>query len=318
MKDPLVSIICFCYNQEDFIFEALNSVQKQTYSNLELIIVDNASGDNSVEKINAWLRLNDVENQLPVFFHKVKLNYCKAFNKALKHARGEYIIDLSGDDWLFPEHVERSVNALKGQQLAAVCSSNAYLAKEGNEQMDTFFPMEEKGKAAGLLPSGDIYERVIRRYCVCTPTMVFNAKILKKEGGYNEQLIYEDFDVVTRLARKYHFVYSGHIGVKKNIHKSAFSAQQYKKRQSEMLWSTLTVCENIARMNCSLMEDRALVIRCIHEAKHSLASANFEVAQKFLELAEKTGAKGPRLWLFKMWSKLRPDLSFLYEWLKSN
>ncbi|GAB3649542.1 glycosyltransferase family 2 protein [Echinicola sediminis] len=316
MIDSLVSIICICYNHQHYLTEALNSVVQQTHRNYELIIVDNGSTDGSVEEIKKWLHYQGKEISVITQFYKKRQNYCSVFNKALEQASGDYIIDLSGDDKMLPEHVEHSVAMLQANPFAALCSSNAYLISEEGKQLGTFFPEDLEGKNHVILPCGEVYEKVIATYCVCTPTMVFEGNLLRQEDGYNEKLVYEDFDIVTRLARKYPFVYSGHLGVMKRLHQSSFSSGQYKRRHSEMLWSTLEVCENIARMNRTKKEDMALVFRCLHEAKHALASANFEVAQQLLALAERKGAKGPRLQLYKIWSSLRWDLSFWYELLK--
>ena len=53
---PYVSIIACCYNHEKFVEETLDSVKSQTYKNIELIIIDDFSTDDSVKKINTWIR----------------------------------------------------------------------------------------------------------------------------------------------------------------------------------------------------------------------------------------------------------------------
>ena len=53
---PLVSVICLCYNHEKFVVESLNSVLNQSYSNIELLIADDCSTDNSVLVIEDWLK----------------------------------------------------------------------------------------------------------------------------------------------------------------------------------------------------------------------------------------------------------------------
>lgn len=81
-----------------------------------------------------------------------------------------------------------------------------------------------------------------------------------------------------------------------------------------MLISTLKVCENILHMNKNEEEDQALWFRVLHEAKHALASANFDVAAGFLSLASRLKARGGfRYGLYKWWLWLRLDVSWLYE-----
>ncbi|WP_186755575.1 glycosyltransferase [Echinicola salinicaeni] len=313
MENSLVSIICICYNQEDFVVASLNSVLYQSYKNIELIIVDNGSKDGSEEKIKSWLNERGRLNQIKTIFHSHSINYCKAFNEALQLANGDYIIDLSGDDVLFPEHVELSVKALKISPEAALCSSDAELYEEETQKIANFFPLSNKFLPSGWEPKGNIYKEVVGNHCLSTPTMVFRSSILKQEGGYDDNLVYEDFDIIVRLARKYNFAFSSHIGVKKRLHKTSFAKQQYKARESKMLWSTYKVCQKIKGMNQSKEEDLALVFRCKHEAKHALASANFEVARCLLELAVESGAKGLGIIFLKAWCFLKLDLSYMYK-----
>ena len=59
--------------------------------------------------------------------------------------------------------------------------------------------------------------------------VVFNAQLLKADGGYDEELYYEDFDIQVRLARKHPVLFSDHIGVVKRLHHNSMSAAQYKR-----------------------------------------------------------------------------------------
>ena len=93
----LVSIICTCYNHSSFVIEALESVFNQSYKNIEIIIIDDASSDNSVYLIENWLL--DKPN---ILFLKNEENkgITTSFNKASKYAKGEFLIDFATDDIL--------------------------------------------------------------------------------------------------------------------------------------------------------------------------------------------------------------------------
>src|SRR5688500_3802276 len=104
MTDPLVSVICLCYNQARFIREAVASVFAQSYRNVELIIVDDASTDNSASVIRAMVAENPAIRCLLL---NQNVGNCKAFNKGLTLSKGDYIIDLAADDVLVPQRIER-------------------------------------------------------------------------------------------------------------------------------------------------------------------------------------------------------------------
>ena len=93
---PLVSVICLCYNQSSFIAEAIGSVANQTYPNVELIVVDDKSEDESIVQIQDAL-----EKYFPsgvLIANQENLGMCKAFNRGLAASRGDFIIDLAGDE----------------------------------------------------------------------------------------------------------------------------------------------------------------------------------------------------------------------------
>ena len=88
---PLVSVICLCYNHVCFLEEALESIFSQTYPNIEVFIVDDASRDESKDKINeiiAEYELKTLQNYLPlkrirIFNNPKNLGNCASFNRAL-------------------------------------------------------------------------------------------------------------------------------------------------------------------------------------------------------------------------------------------
>jgi len=98
-NSPLVSIICLSYNHAQFVEEALNSVLVQTYKNIELLIADDCSPDDSKSVIENWLK-----NHPKVVFvaNTTNLGNTKTFNKMLALSKGEYVMDLAADDVLLP------------------------------------------------------------------------------------------------------------------------------------------------------------------------------------------------------------------------
>lgn len=311
----MVTVICTCYNHELFIHESLDSVLFQRYPRIEMIIIDNGSQDHSPHIIRKWLQINKSKIPCTTFFYPNTLNYCQSFNKALGMAKGKFIIDLSGDDILLEAHVARAVETLEQKQWA-VYFSNAYLKNEQNGMVKTFYAIGKNGRMAEKIISGDIYVHLVKRNYLCAATIVFRTEVLLNEGGYDENLSYEDFDIIVRLARKYRFVFNEYPGVIKRILKTSYAAKQYRIKNSPMLPSTLRVCRKIQRMNRTEVENSALQHRVMYETKHALASANFEVVAGFLDLAKKIGVSGPVYEFYWLWGRHRWDLSKIYQWIK--
>jgi glycosyltransferase involved in cell wall biosynthesis len=313
---PLVSIICTAYNHEAFIAEALDSIQKQTYPNKEVFLIDNGSSDKTVKKIENWLSVNQPAFAINKIYQQNLIPYCKSFNHALAQSKGKFVLDFSGDDILEPDHILHSVKRLEQFPDAAFCFSDALLF-EDSDVGASFYRRDQNGSLLEDIKEGDRYRDVVASHCISSATLVFPAEVLKAIGGYDEELTYEDFDVMVRLTRKYPVVFSDHIGIRKRIHSKSFSSDQYISSKSVMLPSTFRVCCKIKELNQNEEEDEALLQRVMYETKHALWSANFTVGKQFLELARQLGAKGLKLWIYKTWAWTELDLSRIYSMLKN-
>ena len=314
--EGMVSVICIAFNHEKWIEKALDSVLFQDYPQVELIVVDNGSTDQSPLLIRNWLESYKDRLSVRAFFKSKPDGYCGLFNEMLQKVNGEFVIDLSGDDQLYPSHITRSVSRLKAQAEAAFSFSDAWILAEDGDK-STFYPRNGAGELLRPVQESGLYELLIRRSHICSPTVVFRTETLKKEGGYDSSLSYEDFDIQLRLSRKYPAVFSDHIGVAKQKHTESLSASQYRRYQSKMLPSTLQVCKKILAMNQSEAENTALRERVLFELKHALWSANFEVAEGFVHLGQKLEISGGLFFLYKLWLQTKLDLSALYVRLRS-
>ena len=102
-ENPVVSVIMTCYNGGRFIDTAIKSVLSQTYKNIELIVVDDCSTDNSAEKIKSW-QTND--NRVILIEKDKNEGTYVSRNRAILQANGDFITFLDSDDWMHPKRVE--------------------------------------------------------------------------------------------------------------------------------------------------------------------------------------------------------------------
>jgi len=307
-----VTVVCIAFNHERWLREALESVKMQDYPNVQLIIVDNGSEDESAQVIRAWVGSQAWQKPVRTLFIKDPLPYCQLFNQVLQSVHSDYVIDLSGDDELYPSHISKSVQQLQRHPKAGFSFSDAYLVTENGEKQ-SFYARTSAGELQKPIVDGDLYGLLIRRSYICSPTVIFRTVFLKEMGGYDPSLAYEDFDVQLRMTRKHPVVFSDHIGVMKRKHSGSFSASQYKRYNSIMLPSTLKVCEKIKKMNQTEQEVRALRERIRYELKHALFSANFSPAEGLISLGKEIGVNPRLLALYRLWSKIRLDISWFYH-----
>ncbi|MBN7811632.1 glycosyltransferase [Algoriphagus sp. H41] len=310
-----VTVICIAYNHTEWIEETLESVRLQDYHAKELIVVDNGSKDDTAEKIRNWVNRSSGQLSVHAIFNEEMQPYCQLFNQILAKVDSQYLIDLSGDDVLYPEHLSASIRELQSEPKAAFVFSDAYILDHMGE-VKSFYKRNHAGDLEEPIELGDLYVTLIQKSYICAPTVVFNASILRKEGGYDESLFYEDFDILVRLARNHPVLFSDHIGVLKRKHARSMSAAQYRPYHSKMLPSTVKVCSKIHQMNVYPEENKALEVRVLYELKHALWSANFEPARELVRLGEDLGMDSLKFRFYRFWAEKAWDISWLYTQLR--
>lgn len=121
--EPLISVCIPSYNNEEFIAATLESVLKQTYRNLEIIVSDDRSSDNTVSVARCFS-----DPRIRLFENKANLGIGGNWNQALSHATGKYIKLMGADDLIYPECMQRQVEVLENPAHAnvvlAVCNTD--------------------------------------------------------------------------------------------------------------------------------------------------------------------------------------------------
>lgn len=134
----LVSIITPCYNSERFIEETYHSINKQTYSNWEWIIVDDCSKDNSVELIKSF---ND--DRIKLFVQDSNQGAAVARNKALDIAKGKYITFIDSDDLWLPNFLEKTIDYLISNKESLVYTSYKRVDENLNFALNDFIAIDK-------------------------------------------------------------------------------------------------------------------------------------------------------------------------------
>ena len=101
---PLLSYIVLSYNYDDYIRTTLDSILRQTLQDFEIVVVDDASTDASVEVIRSY---NDPRIRL--FVNDRNIGGAASYNRAVKATRGEWLVNLDADDWIAPNKAERQL-----------------------------------------------------------------------------------------------------------------------------------------------------------------------------------------------------------------
>lgn len=194
---PLVSICIPNRNMARYLPSSIGSSLEQTYSNIEIIIVDNCSSDDSYEIITG---IANSESQCAVFQNMRNIGIPGNWNRCVELSKGEYVVLLSADDTLEPDFVERCMNYhLRFDNLGYVCTEWSTLDEQGNK---TF--REPFYSKSGVVPA---YEEarlnIIGSHTVPSAMLIHKGRLLEV-GGYNDRYHWTiDLDLKLKLNLRY-------------------------------------------------------------------------------------------------------------------
>jgi glycosyltransferase involved in cell wall biosynthesis len=298
---PLVTVICLVYNHQKFIKKALESVYFQTYPNLEIILVDDASQDQSVAMIEKFLseiphyqavyeanQQNTPTRNIQFIQNKTNQGNCASFNLAFGRSKGKYVIDFATDDVLLDERIAKQVEIFENlPENYGVIFSNALEIDEKDHILKYHFAVNENQKTIEKIPQGDIYQAILEKYFISTPTMLIKRSILEKLNGYDESLSYEDFDFWVRSARICQYFYQDEVTTLKRILPHSHSRAFYQLHHNPHLQSTLKVCEKALLLNQTEAENAALAKCAAYYLRQSFYTQNFDLTADYQALLQK-------------------------------
>lgn len=188
-----VSVVIPVKDCSKTISRSIDSVLKQTYENLEIIIIDNNCKDDTVEKVNEF---ND---------ERVKIVSCRtpgivpALNTGLRICTGDFIARQDGDDYWYPEKISKQIKALNDSN-AHICGTQINILNEKFEIIDNNFryPLRDMPIKSWLLTG---------KNSIAHPSVVFKREVLLRVGGYDDSYpIAEDHHMWLRCIRWFNFI----------------------------------------------------------------------------------------------------------------
>jgi glycosyltransferase involved in cell wall biosynthesis len=190
---PTISVVIPIYNGENTILETIKSVQKQTFSDFELIFINDGSTDRSLELVQS------VEDERLKIFSYENGGLPVARNRGISHATGEFIAFLDADDLWTPDKLELQLTALKQHPDAGVAYSWTYFKGEENEysyvDKSSFF-------------EGNVYaDLLVKNFLHNGSNPLISKQAIESVGFFDPALkSCEDWDFYLRLASKWNFV----------------------------------------------------------------------------------------------------------------
>lgn len=198
-EDPLISIITPTYNHAKYIGECIESVKAQTYSNWEMIIIDDGSNDNTLEIAKSFSesdsRINVIHQKNIGVFRLVE-----TYNKALDYSKGKFIAILEGDDYWEPKKLEWQVDAMEKDKSIVMGWGKAVSRVEFQKEVYQLHPIhcEKNLKYYSNNPSDNIFNAVFDDFFPPL-TYLIRRDALAEIGGFIQTLPFPSVDLSTVL-----------------------------------------------------------------------------------------------------------------------
>lgn len=175
---PLVSIVVPVYNAERFIHDTIETVLNQTYTNWELLLVDDCSTDGSVKVIKTYITK---DKRIKLLSNPSNAGTALTRNRGITAAKGRFIAFLDADDQWLPAKLQKQISFMLQKDCAFSFTSYEYADEN----------CVPSGKIAKV-PSSMTYKQAMKNTTIFTSTVVFDMKKLSKDDIYMIDVKYED------------------------------------------------------------------------------------------------------------------------------
>lgn len=233
MRDnPYVSVVMPVFNVEQYVKGAIESILNQSYKNFEFIIVDDCSTDSTVD---VMARFKKKDKRIVLIRNRKNEGVTKSLNKALKIAKGKYIIRMDADDWSYPDRFESQIKLMEDHPEVVVSGSNIEVC---NSQLQTRYVRKYHQS------DSTIRKHLFRYSPFAHPATIWRAEVLKSER-YNEKIrICQDYELYFRVGTKGKFM---------NLNKTLLKLRMHDKSVSTTMNVLQSKATILIRLNAVLM-----------------------------------------------------------------
>lgn len=203
-SSPLISVVVVSYNSADWIEECLNSINEQTYANIELIVTDDHSTDCTTEILNNWVNRNKNRfASLKVVNSPVNTGVSANCNRGLKASTGEWIKFIAADDMLLPQCLEELYMYVCDNPDAKAIFVNSHSFVDTFENNNISCYTDRYGIYRDGISAEDQLKLLLKFNCISACGSFLNRNYLAKLGGFDESIpMVEDIPMWIRITSK--------------------------------------------------------------------------------------------------------------------
>lgn len=218
--NPAISVLLSVYNAEKYVAIAIDSILNQSFTDFELIAVDDCSTDKSWDILQQYMkrdgRIISVRNQ-------VNLGGCKTLNVGLELAKGKYIARLDNDDWCYPDRLEKQFNFLELHSEVGIVGGVMEIMNQNGKII---------GKREYHISDGLIRKNIFRYSPFSHPLVMIRKSILDKVGYYDPACApADDYDLYFRIGCESHFANLSDVLLRYRVVSGSITSSQTKKME---------------------------------------------------------------------------------------
>ena len=231
MSNPLVSVIIPAYNAEKSITDTLDSVFAQTYSSIEILLVDDGSTDKTAETIEEYQtsKANRTNKTNLTYIHQQNSGPSKARNTGLKAANGEYIALLDADDLWAKDKLEKQIELFGKEPEIDLVFSNVKITRAKQSKIDETIMFQEKRLNKEFFGHKYMvvnpFEKLLQLNFIPTSSVIARKSCFNGDIFFNEERRYaEDWELWLRMSLYFNFAYVDEVCVYKKEKGSGLSS----------------------------------------------------------------------------------------------
>lgn len=282
MQSPLVTIIVPTYNRRRWIGECLDAIKAQTYPNVETLVIDDRSTDDTVQ----WLRADPQYSFAEIHVQPKNGGASEARNAGIRLSKGELVVFIDSDDVLVHDHIEKAVEIFqKHSEVGLFCCDSTIIGPDGELLYEgrTWHEIQSELKQypvkSGWRSLADVF-----LFSNCFPGFTLPREVLDRVGYFDQSIFpMDDYDLMLRVAGSGYAVYYCH---------EALALRREHTGQCSGPANSVDTCRKQIRTLRVALERNPELRRAGHAIRWRLAQAKLELAVSRINAGERVGGLG--------------------------
>ena len=272
MKKPLVSVVIATYNRRKYLRYALESILSQTYTNLEVIVVDDGSTDGSENLVKSY---NDKRIK---YIYQENGGQNNAKNTGLCSAKGKYLSILDSDDIWHSQKVEKQVKVLEAKPDVGLVYCGTNIIDEDNNLIDTQPMVFYRGNVVDKL--------MMKNFLYNGSNAMYRAECIYKTGVFDNSVKrMTDWDLYLRISLSYNFDYVNEYLLYYRVHNDNMSCGFEKYEEAGLKILERLFDNPLLSKNHKKLRNKAYAARYSYMARRYFENAQMSIARKNIQKA---------------------------------